>query len=89
MKVFNKLTIRILSIYLLLIPLTLIKAEVDERSSSRDLLDTLSLSLEDSVGINIYPGDVLMEIYKVPADLTLNKVGINICLLYTSDAADE
>ena len=78
MKVFNKLTIRILSIYLLLIPLTLIKAEVDERSSSRDLLDTLSLSLEDSVGINIYPGDVLMEIYKVPADLTLNKVGINI-----------
>ena len=78
MKVFNKLTIRILSTYLLLIPLTLIKAEVDERSSSRDLLDTLSLSLEDSVGINIYPGDVLMEIYKVPADLTLNKVGINI-----------
>ena len=78
MKVFNKLTIRILSIYLLMIPLTLIKAEVDERSSSRDLLDTLSLSLEDSVGINIYPGDVLMEIYKVPADLTLNKVGINI-----------
>ena len=78
MKVFNKLTIRILSIYLLLIPLTLIKAAVDERSSSRDLLDTLSLSLEDSVGINIYPGDVLMEIYKVPAYLTLNKVGINI-----------
>jgi len=78
MKAINKLTIRIISIYLLLIPFALMKADVVERSGSRDLLDTLSLEYDDSVGINIYPGDVIMEIYRVSADLTLNQVGINI-----------
>ncbi|SVA19000.1 uncharacterized protein METZ01_LOCUS71854 [marine metagenome] len=78
MKAINKRTIRMISIYLLLIPFALMKADVVERSGSRDLLDTLSLEYDDSVGINIYPGDVIMEIYRVPADLTLNQVGINI-----------
>ena len=72
MKAINKRTIRMISIYLLLVPFALMKADVIERSDSRDLLDTLSLEYDDSVGINIYPGDVIMEIYRLRADLTLN-----------------
>ena len=78
MKAINILTIRMIFVYLLLIPVALMKAGVVETSGSRDLLDTLSLEYDDSVGIHIYPGDIIMEIYRVPADLTLNQVGINI-----------
>ena len=78
MKAINKLTIRIIFIYLLLIPFSLMKAGVVETNDSRDLLDTLRREYDDSVGINMYPGDIIMEIYRVPADLTLNQVGINI-----------
>ena len=42
MKAINILTIRMIFVYLLLIPVALMKAGVVETSGSRDLLDTLS-----------------------------------------------
>ena len=65
-------------INILLLPFIFLSADSDEGFSSRDILDTLSLDLNDSVGISMYPGDIIMEIFKVPADLTLNQLGINI-----------
>ena len=65
-------------INILLLPLIFLSADSDEGFSSRDILDTLSLDLNDTVGINMYPGDIIMEIFQAPTDLTLNQVGINI-----------
>jgi len=63
---------------ILLMPVIFLSADSDEGFPSRDILDTLSLDLNDTVGINMYPGDIIMEIFQAPTDLTLNQVGINI-----------
>ena len=63
---------------ILLLPFIFLSADSDEGFSSRDILDTLSLDLNDTIGISMYPGDIIMEIFKAPTDLTLNQVGINI-----------
>ncbi len=65
-------------INILLLPFIFLSADSNEGFSSRDILDTLSSDFNDSVGISMYPGDIIMEIFKVPADLTLNQLGINI-----------
>ena len=62
----------------LLLPFIFLSADSDEGFPSRDILDTLSLGLNDTVGISMYPGDIIMEVFQAPTDLTLNQVGINI-----------
>ena len=45
---------------------------------SRSLVDTLNVGLEDTVNIGFSPGDIMMEVFKVPGDLTLNGVGVGV-----------
>ena len=65
-------------INILLLPFIFLSADSNEGFSSQDVLDTLSLDLNDTTGISMYPGDIIMEVFKAPTDLTLNQVGINI-----------
>ena len=75
-KIFSKNVFVFMNI--LLLPLIFLSADSDEGFPSRDILDTLSLGLNDTVGISMYPGDIIMEVFQAPTDLTLNQVGINI-----------
>jgi len=52
--------------------------KIDFSMSSRDLIDTLSTGLYDTVLAGIRPGDAIVELYRAPGNLTLNKVGIDI-----------
>ena len=45
---------------------------------SRSLVDTLNVGLEDTVNIGFFPGDIMMEVFQVPGDLTLNGVGVGV-----------
>ena len=45
---------------------------------SRSLVDTLNVGLEDTVNIGFSPGDIMMEVFQVPGDLTLNGVGVGV-----------
>ena len=75
-KIFSKNVFVFMNI--LLMPFIFLSADSEEGSPSRDILDTLSLDLNDTVGISMYPGDIIMEVFQAPTDLTLNQVGINI-----------
>ena len=69
-KIFSKNVFVFMNI--LLLPVIFLSADSDEGFPSRDILDTLSLDLNDTVGISIYPGDIIMEVFQAPTDLTLN-----------------
>jgi hypothetical protein len=45
---------------------------------SRSLVDTLNIGLNDTVSVGFSPGDIMMEVFKAPGDLTLNGVGVNV-----------
>ena len=63
---------------ILFLPFISLSADSDEGFPFRDTLDTLSLGLNDTVGISMFPGDIIMEVFQAPADLTLNQIGINV-----------
>ena len=71
-KIFSKGLFVFMNI--LFLPFIFLSADSDEGFPSRDILDTLSLGLNDTVGISMYPGDIIMEVFQAPADLTLIKL---------------
>jgi len=45
---------------------------------SRGLVDTLNIDLDDTVNIGFFPGDIMMEVFQAPGDLSLRGVGLDI-----------
>ena len=45
---------------------------------SRGMADTLSIGLDDTVNIGFAPGDVMLEVFQAPGDLSLHGVGLDI-----------
>ena len=45
---------------------------------SRSMVDTLNVGLEDTVNIGFSPGDIMMEVIRVPGDLTIHGVGVGV-----------
>ena len=48
------------------------------RVHAHSLVDTLNVGLVDTVNIGFSPGDIMMEVIRVPGDLTLNGVGLGV-----------
>jgi len=53
-------------------------ASNSENVLSRNVVDTLNIGLNDTVSIGFSPGDIMMEVFNAPGDLTLNGIGVNV-----------
>lgn len=47
-------------------------------AESRGMADTLSVGLDDTLDIGFAPGDVMLEVFQAPGDLSLHGVGLDI-----------
>ena len=54
------------------------KTSITQVAQSRGFVDTVGVGLENTGHIGLFPGDILLEIYQAPVDLTLYGVGVNI-----------
>ena len=53
-------------------------ASTNQMVLSRSLVDTLNVGLEDTVHIGFFPGDIMMEVYRAPGDLSLYGVAVDV-----------
>ena len=53
-------------------------ASTNQMDLSRSLFDTLNVGLEDTVHVGFFPGDIMMEVYRAPGDLSLYGVAVDV-----------
>ena len=53
-------------------------ASTNQMDLSRSLVDTLNVGLEDTVHVGFFPGDIMMEVYRAPGDLSLYGVAVDV-----------